>query len=64
MVEIWAEIVPPSDHQPWWIADIMMQTGDLVWRYDTVVDSEKEHLIRRVQEEIDLIRGSPALLAY
>ena len=42
MVEIWAELAPPNHQQPWWIADIMMQSGDNIWRYDTVVDTEKE----------------------
>lgn len=35
----------------------MMQDGDLIWRHDTIVDTEKEHLVRRVQEEIDLLGG-------
>ena len=59
MEDIWAEIVAPSIHQPWWLANIMMQDGDLIWRHDTIVDTEKEHLVRRVQEEIDLL-GKPA----
>lgn len=37
----------------------MMQNGDLIWRHDTIVDTEKEQLVRRVQEEIDLL-GKPA----
>lgn len=57
MVEIWAELAPPNHQQPWWIADIMMQSGDNIWRYDTVVDTEKEHLVRRVEEEINILRS-------
>jgi hypothetical protein len=57
MEDIWAEIVAPSIHQPWWLANIMMQDGDLIWRHDTIVDTEQEHLVRRVQEEIDLLGG-------
>ena len=59
MEDIWAEIVAPSIHQPWWLANIMIQKGYLIWRHDTVVDTEKEQLVRRVQEEIDLL-GKPA----
>ena len=56
MIEIWAKLSPPTLHQPWWIADIMMQSGDRVWRYDTVVDTEKQHLVRRAEEEIALLK--------
>jgi hypothetical protein len=57
MVEIWAEVSKPHYQQPYWVAEIMVSQGSKVWRHDTVVDTEKEHFVRRVREEIDLLRN-------
>lgn len=57
MVEIWAEVTPPSYQQPYWVGEIMMSSGGRTWRQDTVVDTEKEHFVRRVREEIEILRG-------
>jgi len=35
----------------------MMSSGGKTWRQDTVVDTEKEHFVRRVREEIEILRG-------
>jgi hypothetical protein len=57
MVEIWAEVSQPHYQQPYWVAEIMVSAGSKVWRHDTVVDTEKEHFVRRVREEIELLRN-------
>lgn len=57
MAEIWAEVIQPHYQQPYWVAEIMVSEGSKIWRHDTVVDTEKEHFVRRVREEIELLRN-------
>jgi len=54
-MKVWADITHPSLDQPYWVGEIWVAYAGKTWREDTIVDSEKEHFVRRVREEVELI---------
>jgi hypothetical protein len=55
MPKVWADITPPNLNQPYWVGELWVTHLGKTWREDTIIDSEKEHFVRRVREEVELI---------
>jgi hypothetical protein len=55
MLKVWSDVTSPTLDQPYWVGEIWVSHEGKTWLEDTIIDTEKEHFVRRVREEIDLI---------
>jgi hypothetical protein len=55
MLKVWSDVTSPTLDQSYWVGEIWVSHKGKTWLEDTIIDTEKEHFVRRVREEIDLI---------